>query len=557
MKLYFVRHGETDMNARNMFYGWYDADINAKGISQAEELREAFRDIHIDKIYSSDLKRALHTAQIIADGRPVEIVPDLREMAYGIWENRTWESMTESDRELLKKWRYDWLNLEIPEGETFMGFYDRVTKGLDKIVKENKGKHVLVVSHNGALSAMHCHLTGAGPKGFWNFNSKQGHYSAVWVSEKKLTYDCFNYPLCQEKAENIYMDVSTRPSEGAAYGLHGDHPIHLIWAGTKVKYKREKKKFADILKEHLDFIFLEEGDMVPDWFAVPTLHVFAKDSKGGWYAEGEHRNAIYHISSERKITYLAEDLRTYLQMVIFEQENEALLKLAEELNLKKSETDLRRFVCPAYNIQLFENRAEAEKQYQFHDFSEFLDVEPKKMIYYDCEKPGKKPEIEGYDVFAAGKQFDPFIMTCEENGFTSLQRRRGIHLIWEGNIPKLDFYPVPSLTFFAHDGNGGYFAHVGKDMDTPICFVTKELECWTIAGGFRDFVQMVVFEPNWKEKITGETVETIETEEELADFGMLFGLSAPDRKLSENFVKDPFFKIYENLEKAREKVCIL
>ena len=143
MKLYFVRHGETDMNARNMFYGWYDADINEKGVSQAEELREAFREIHIDKIYSSDLTRALHTAQIIADGRPVEIVPDLREMAYGIWENRTWESMTESDRELLKKWRYDWTNLEIPEGETFMGFYDRVTSGLDKIIKENKAYAVL------------------------------------------------------------------------------------------------------------------------------------------------------------------------------------------------------------------------------------------------------------------------------------------------------------------------------------------------------------------------------------------------------------------------------
>ena len=198
MKLYFVRHGETDMNARNMFYGWYDADINAKGVSQAEELREAFKDIHIDKIYSSDLTRASHTAEIIADGKPFEKVPDLREMAYGIWENRTWESMTESDKELLKKWRYDWLNLEIPGGESFMGFYNRVTSGLDKIIKENKGKHVLVVSHNGALSAMHCHLTGAGPKGFWNFNSKQGHYSAVWVSENKLTYDCFNYPVCKK-----------------------------------------------------------------------------------------------------------------------------------------------------------------------------------------------------------------------------------------------------------------------------------------------------------------------------------------------------------------------
>ena len=43
MKIYFVRHGETDMNARNMFYGWYDADINEKGIAQAEELRAALK----------------------------------------------------------------------------------------------------------------------------------------------------------------------------------------------------------------------------------------------------------------------------------------------------------------------------------------------------------------------------------------------------------------------------------------------------------------------------------------------------------------------------------
>ena len=161
MKLYFVRHGETDMNARNMFYGWYDADINAKGISQAEELRDAFREIHIDKIYSSDLTRALHTAQIIADGRPVEIMPDLREMAYGIWENRTWESMTEADRELLKKWRFDWLDLEIPEGESFMGFYHRVTSGLDQIVQENKSTNTfenmrfskkVIENHGGDIS---------------------------------------------------------------------------------------------------------------------------------------------------------------------------------------------------------------------------------------------------------------------------------------------------------------------------------------------------------------------------------------------------------------------
>lgn len=558
MKLYFVRHGETDMNARNMFYGWTDADINAKGISQAEELREAFRDIHLDAIYSSDLKRALHTAQIIADGRyPIERMPELRELYYGKWENRTWEEMTEEDRIALKKWRTDWEKGVMPEGEAFADFYSRVTRGLDRIIKENKGKHVLIVSHNGALSAMHCHLTGAGPKGFWNFNSKQGHYSAVWVSEKKLTYDCFNYLFHQEKMENVYIDINSAPDDSLGYLLHGDHPMRMIWTGTRVEGHHENEEHVALLKEHLDFIFLEKEEPCPNWYAVPALKIFARDSKGGWFAKRKGEEGIYSISCDGTITYLAQDLREYLQMVIFEQENEELQKFAEEINLKKSESNLRRFVCPAYDIRLFANRAEAEKQYHIHEWSEFMNVEPPKIIYYDSEKIGKTPEIEGYDIFSAGKRFDPFVMTCEENGFSSLQRKRGIYLIFEGNIPKLDFYPVPSLTLFAHDGEGGYFAHAGKDLDSPIYFISKDLKCWGLAGDFRTFVQMVVFEPNWKEKITGETVKSDETEEELAAFGMLFGLSPSERKLSERIRIEPYFKIFETIEKAREEMCIL
>ena len=73
MRLYLVRHGQTDMNKRNMFYGWTDADINETGIQQAEMLRQYFRQIPIDAIYSSDLRRAAHTAEIIADGKDMKV----------------------------------------------------------------------------------------------------------------------------------------------------------------------------------------------------------------------------------------------------------------------------------------------------------------------------------------------------------------------------------------------------------------------------------------------------------------------------------------------------
>jgi hypothetical protein len=68
---------------------------------------------------------------------------------------------------------------------------------------------------------------------------------------------------------------------------------------------------------------------------------------------------------------------------------------------------------------------------------------------------------------------------------------------------------------------------------------------------------MVVFEPNWKEKITGEKQDIMETEEELADFGILFGLSAPAEKLTEKICREPAYEIFENIEKAREKVSVL
>ena len=174
--------------------------------------------------------------------------------------------------------------------------------------------------------------------------------------------------------------------------------------------------------------------------------------------------------------------------------------------------------------------------------------------YINVEGMERIPETEH---IPAGKRFDAFVMTCEENGFTSLQRKRGINLIWEGMLPKLDFYPVPSMTLFAHDGRGGYFAHSGKGLESSIYFVSNELECWYLAENFRSFVQMVVFEPNWKEKITGETAEIDETEQELAEFGMLFGFSEPKEKLAEKIHRESAYEIFENIEKAREKVSVL
>ena len=164
---------------------------------------------------------------------------------------------------------------------------------------------------------------------------------------------------------------------------------------------------------------------------------------------------------------------------------------------------------------------------------------------------------DGCEVIRAGKDFALSVMTCEENGFLSLQRKRGISLIFEGNVPKVDFFPVPMLTLFAKDLEGGFFAYAEKNGKQAVHYVSAALECWYLAEDIRTFVQLAVFEPQWKEKITGIPTGYNETKEETADLGMVFGLYPPQESLLEKMYREDTFVIYENEEKARQNLCII
>ena len=69
MKLYLVRHGQTDMNKEKLYYGWTDCPINEIGIKQAQTLYGFFKNVVCDKVITSDLKRSVETAEIITKGK--------------------------------------------------------------------------------------------------------------------------------------------------------------------------------------------------------------------------------------------------------------------------------------------------------------------------------------------------------------------------------------------------------------------------------------------------------------------------------------------------------
>jgi len=153
-RLILIRHGETDWSREKRYCGVTDACLNKRGVEQAGRLCERLGKEGIDKIYSSDLKRALESARIIFKEREIEAAPGLREMNFGIFEGLTYEELMERHPEVYANWLNNPFEADIPEGEEWKGFEGRVKSALDKIIVFNKNKTVALVTHAGPIKVI-------------------------------------------------------------------------------------------------------------------------------------------------------------------------------------------------------------------------------------------------------------------------------------------------------------------------------------------------------------------------------------------------------------------
>ena len=124
-RLILIRHGETDYNAEKKYYGFSDPPLNDIGTWQAERLHERLKTEKIDQVYSSDLKRARHTAGIVFKNNEIKIYSDLREMNFGIFEGLQHYEIMEKYSQIYTNWIKNPLNIKIPKGEAFKSFKKR------------------------------------------------------------------------------------------------------------------------------------------------------------------------------------------------------------------------------------------------------------------------------------------------------------------------------------------------------------------------------------------------------------------------------------------------
>ncbi len=157
---YLVRHGESEANAARRFAGQSDSPLTARGRRQAETVAKELAKVKFDKVVSSDLSRTRDTAEIIAraQGVPVEIVPELREIDVGDRTGQTFDEVAG-----LPEWKDDGF-VAWPGGETLDQVLARTLAAIDRLAGENPGRTILVVGHGGVNRILLSHSLGILPR---------------------------------------------------------------------------------------------------------------------------------------------------------------------------------------------------------------------------------------------------------------------------------------------------------------------------------------------------------------------------------------------------------
>ncbi len=168
-KLFLVRHGETELNSAERYWGRSDVKLSVAGIEQAERLRDRLAVEKIDAVYSSNLERALITAEIIASRHRLAVITcaELREVDFGQLEGLNFSEISQLYPEVAKLWAERSTKLKYPGGESLVEFNNRVSKFLSKLDKHTTGETILVVAHAGVLRTLVCQLLGIDPQRRW------------------------------------------------------------------------------------------------------------------------------------------------------------------------------------------------------------------------------------------------------------------------------------------------------------------------------------------------------------------------------------------------------
>lgn len=156
--IYVVRHGESTYNRDDLLAGHHNPELTEQGKQQAQAVATELADVHFDEVYTSDLQRAIKTAELIY-GRPVpkdHQLVELRERSFAHLEGtagRLWRDLHKSQHYQLLTEAERWVHKHHPAIESNQEIAMRYLDALRRIAEQNPGKTLLLVGHGGGLRA--------------------------------------------------------------------------------------------------------------------------------------------------------------------------------------------------------------------------------------------------------------------------------------------------------------------------------------------------------------------------------------------------------------------
>lgn len=172
LRLFFIRHGQTENHENPPFNGWRDAPLTEEGRKQLDLVAEALGGIGFDAVYSSDLSRAVYGGKKLAEKASLSLISDARwrEMHFGRWEGLNYGQIAAEDKELINRiFSPDGDDVPFPGGgESSNSFGRRIGEALAYLwARHPNGGRVAVVAHGGVCKALLALLLNIPPHIAW------------------------------------------------------------------------------------------------------------------------------------------------------------------------------------------------------------------------------------------------------------------------------------------------------------------------------------------------------------------------------------------------------
>ncbi len=164
--LIVVRHGQSESNLKQVFTGQGNTELTEKGHAQAEATAKYLDLYRIDRIYASDLSRAMQTAEPTAKRQGLQVIPDpqLREIYAGLWEAQPYVELMKRFPASYDRWIHDVGRAHPDGGESALELAARVYAEVDRLIAENRGRCIALFTHATPVRMLACRWMGLSPE---------------------------------------------------------------------------------------------------------------------------------------------------------------------------------------------------------------------------------------------------------------------------------------------------------------------------------------------------------------------------------------------------------